>query len=77
MEKRKKMSINDREKLLKLVDQKISQREIGEYLERNQSTISRELRRTGMSRRIYYLATAQVDRNNKASLKGRKQKLFF
>ena len=76
MEKRKKMTINDREKLLKLVDQKISQREIGEYLGRNQSTISRELRRAGMSRSIYSLATAQVDRNNKASLKGRKQKLF-
>ncbi len=76
MKKHKKMNIKDREKLLKLVDQQISQREIGRQLEKNQSSISRELRRVGMNRTSYSLAEAQVDRNNKSSLKGRKQKLL-
>ena len=68
MKKHQKMTIKDREKLLKLVDQKLSQREIGRQLERNQSSISRELRRAGMNRSTYSLAEAQVDRNKKASL---------
>jgi len=75
MKKHQKMTIKDREKLLKLVDQKLSQREIGRQLERNQSSISRELRRAGMNRSTYSLAEAQVDRNKKASLKGRKRRL--
>ena len=75
MKKHQKMTIKDREKLLKLVDQKLSQREIGRQLERNQSSISRELRRAGMNRYTYSLAEAQVDRNKKASLKGRKRRL--
>ena len=76
MGKHNKMNIKDREKLLKLVDQHLSQRDIGECLGRNQSTISRELRRSGMTRITYSLAEAQVDRNLKASLKGRKRKLI-
>ena len=75
MKKHQKMTIKDREKLLKLVDQKLSQREIGRQLERNQSSISRELRRAGMNRSTYSLAEAQVDWNKKASLKGRKRRL--
>ncbi len=75
MKKHQKMTIKDREKLLKLVDQKLSQREIGRQLERNQSSISRELRRAGMNRSTYSLAEAQLDRNKKASLKGRKRSL--
>jgi len=75
MKKHIKMTIQDREKLLKLLDQKLSQREIGRQLARNQSNISRELRRAGMNRSIYSLAIAQVDRNMKASLKGRKRRL--
>lgn len=75
MKKHSKMTIKDRENLLKLVDQKLSQREIGRQLERNQSNISRELRRAGMNRAIYSIAIAQVDRNKKASLKGRKRRL--
>jgi IS30 family transposase len=38
--------------------------------------MSRELRRTGVNRSVYSLSQAQVDRNNKAALKGRKQKLI-
>ena len=77
MKKHQKMTIKDREKLLKLVDQKLSQREIGRQLERNQSSISRELRRAGMNRSTYSLAEAQVDRNKKASLNftGRQSRL--
>jgi len=75
MKNHNKLTIRDREDLLKLVDQKFSQREIGRQLERNQSTISRELRRAGMNRSVYSLAIAQVDRNKKASLIGRKRKL--
>lgn len=75
MKKHKKMTIKDREELLKLVDLALSQREIGNRLGRNQSTISRELRRAGMNRIVYSLSEAQVDRNKKASLKGRKRRL--
>ena len=59
MKKHQKMNIKDREKLLKLVDKKLSQREIGGQLERNQSSISRELRRALMSLSTYSLAEAR------------------
>jgi len=76
MNKHKKINIIEREQILKLSAQGKSEREIGAELGRNQSNISRELRRQGMNRCTYSIAVAQVDRNQKASLKGRKRKLI-
>jgi IS30 family transposase len=69
------ITINDREQILKLSAQGFSQREIGAAIGKNQSNISRELRRKKMNRLTYSIAVAQVDRNQRASLKGRDQKL--
>jgi len=71
----KKISYNEREQILKLSSQGKSQREIAEAIGKNQSNISRELRRNGMNRDTYSIVVAQVNHNQKASLKGRKKKL--
>lgn len=70
-----KINYNEREQILKLSSQGKSQREIAKAIGRNQSNISRELRRKGMNRNTYSVVVAQDDRNQKASLKGRKRKL--
>jgi IS30 family transposase len=75
MKKQTQLTMQDRELLLKLVAQGFSQRDIANKLGKNQSTISRELRRGGKNRNTYSIAVAQVDRNQKASLKGAQHKL--
>ncbi len=71
----KKISVTEREEIFLFVKEGRSIREIARFLQRSSSTISEELRRKGMTRETYSLAEAQVDRNIKASLKGRKSKL--
>lgn len=77
MKKCTQITFNDRELILKLSAQGFSQRRIGAAVGKNQSNISRELRREKMNRLTYSIAVAQVDRNQKASLKGRNQKLLM
>jgi IS30 family transposase len=77
MRKCTQITFNDREQILKLSAQGFSQRKIGMVVGKNQSNISRELRREKMNCLTYSIAVAQVDRNQKASLKGRKQKLLI
>ena len=77
MQKCTQITFNEREQILKLSTQGFSQREIGAAVGKNQSNISRELRRKKMNRLTYSIAVAQVDRNQKASLKGRNQKLLM
>lgn len=71
----KKLAFEDREVIFGLVKEGLGVREIARYLGRSPSTISAELNRNGMSIKTYSLSAAQVDRNVKASLKGRKSKL--
>ena len=73
--KHRKISVKEREEILILVKSGQTIRGIARYLERSPSSISEELRRNGMTRKTYSLAVAQVDRNVKASFKGRKTKL--
>jgi transposase, IS30 family len=75
MNKHVKISYKDREQILKLINQGDSIRQIAAKLGKHHSNISREIRRKGMNRDIYSMCTAQIDRNQKASLKGRKTKL--
>jgi transposase, IS30 family len=65
--KHKKLSLSERETISLLLKQGYSDREISRTLGRNPSTISRELRRKGMSRMNYTVGEAQVDRNIKAA----------
>lgn len=74
-ETHKKISIKEREIIFGLVKEGTSVRGIARFLDRSPSSISEELRRQGMTRKTYSLSEAQVDRNVKASLKGRKPKL--
>ena len=76
MKKHSKISFKEREQILILVNKEFSQRQIAKELGRNQSNISRELQRCGMNRNTYSIAEAQIDRNQKASFKGRKRKLL-
>lgn len=71
----KKLSIKEREQIFGFVKEGKSIREIARSLDRSPSSISEELRRNGMTKQTYSLAEAQVDRNIKASFKGRKAKL--
>jgi len=73
--KHKKLSVNEREQIFGLVKEGKSIREIAYFLGRSPSSISQELRRKGMTRKTYSLSEAQVDRNIKASRKGRQAKL--
>lgn len=73
--KHRKISLNDREQILKLISKGYSQREIAKQIGKNQSSISRELRRAGMVRNTYSISTAQVNHNQLSSLKGAKPKL--
>lgn len=75
MNKHRKICFKEREQILKLTSQGDSIRQIALKLGRHHSNISREIRRVGMNRSTYSLATAQVNRNQRASLKGRKPKL--
>ena len=74
-ENHKKISVNEREIIFGLVKEGTSVRGIARFLERSPSSISEELRRKGMTRKTYSLSEAQVDRNIKASLKGREPKI--
>lgn len=76
VKKHKKISVKEREEILGLVKEGLSGRDIARFLGRSPSSISEELRRDGMTRKTYSLAQAQVDRNIKASLKGRHGKLI-
>jgi transposase, IS30 family len=69
----KKISVKERETIFSLIKEGKTIREIARYLGRSPS--SEELRRKRMTRKTYSLSEAQVDRNIKASLKGRKSKL--
>jgi transposase, IS30 family len=73
--KHRKISVKEREQILILLKDGLTIRGIARYLERSPSSISEELRRKGMTRKTYSLSVAQVDRNIKASFKGRKTKL--
>lgn len=73
--KHKKISVKERELIFGFVKEGMSGREIARFLERSPSSISEELRRNKMTRNTYSLSKAQVDRNIKASHKGRKAKL--
>lgn len=73
--KHKKISVKEREKIFELVKEGNKVRKIAHYLGRSPSSISEELRRKRMTRETYSPSEAQVDRNIKASLKGRKSKL--
>ena len=53
MNNSKKNNYKEREQILKLSSQGKSQREIAEAIGKNQSNISRELRRHGMNRNTY------------------------
>lgn len=75
MKRSVKLTINEREEIFRLSTQNHSIREVGRRLNRDHSTISRELRRKGMSRRTYSIAEAQVDRNIKASRAGVAKKI--
>lgn len=75
MNKHNKLTLQEREEIARLVAQGHSGHDIAAQLNRSQPTISRELRRTGMSRDTYRSNIAQVDRNTKAALKGRKRKI--
>jgi transposase, IS30 family len=75
MNNHNKISFKDREQILKLINIGDSVRQIAVKLGKHPSSISREIHRSGMNRETYSLCTAQVDRNQKASLKGRKAKL--
>ena len=71
----KKITFKEREQIFGLIKQGSSIRGIARFLKRSPSSISLELRRKGMDRSTYSLSEAQVDRNIKASNKGRKRKL--
>ncbi len=75
MNKHTKITVIEREQILKLTSQGKSLRQIALQLGRDHSNISREVRRAGMNYKTYSLASAQVDRNQKAALKGRRSKL--
>lgn len=71
----KQISLIEREAILSLLKQGKQIREIARCLGRSPSSISAETRRVGMTRDNYSLSVAQVDRNIKASQKGKKAKL--
>jgi len=71
----KKITLIEREEILGLLKQGKKIREIARSLGRSPSSISNETRRNGMTRDNYSLSIAQVDRNVKASQKGRQTKL--
>lgn len=75
MTKLTQLTFKDRELILKLASQDFSQGYIAKEIGKHQSTVSRELNRLGMNKNTYCLAKAQVDRNQKASLRGRPPKL--
>lgn len=75
MSKWNQISCADREQILKLSALGYSQRYIAKSIGKNQSNISRELRRKDMNCNTYSIAEAQVDRNIKASNKGANSKL--
>jgi len=75
MKEHRKLTVNDREQVLRLSAERYTQQQIADATGFNQSTISRELRRDGMNQSTYSIAKAQVDRNIKASTTGRKLKL--
>lgn len=68
----KKITLIEREEILGLLKQGKSIRDIARSLGRSPSSISTETRRNGMTRDRYSLSVAQVDRNVKASQRGRK-----
>jgi transposase, IS30 family len=70
-----KLTLKEREEILRLSIEGLSIREIARRLCRHNSSISRELRRAGMNRKNYSLAVAQVDRNIKARQAGRRSKI--
>jgi transposase, IS30 family len=70
-----KLTLIEREEIFGLLKQGKSIREIAHSLGRSPSSISSETRRNGLTKESYCLSVAQVDRNVKASLKGRKRKL--
>ena len=76
MRKFTQITLKDRELIMKLSAQGHSQRTIAGIIGVNQSNISRELRRKKMDCQTYSLVEAQVNRNQMASLKGRKRKLL-
>jgi transposase, IS30 family len=65
----------EREKILVLLAQNKSSREIAKEIGRHHSSISREIQRNGMNRDNYSVTIAQVDRNICASKAGRKSKM--
>lgn len=71
----KKISLKEREQIFTLIKEGYGVRAIARFLTRSPSSISEELRRKKMTRQTYSLSIAQVDRNTKASLKGRRPKL--
>ena len=71
----KKISFSERKEIFSLLKENWTIRRIASHLGRSSSSISEEVRRSGMNRESYCLAKAQVDRNRKASLKGRHKKL--
>jgi transposase, IS30 family len=75
MEGYKHISLQERDEIAKLNAQGFSTHSIAERLGRSQPTISRELKRCVIQGRDYASSAAQVDRNIKASKKGRKKKL--
>jgi transposase, IS30 family len=72
----RKITCKEREEIFGLAKQGYTIRGIARCLGRSPSSISEELRRKGMNITTYTLSEAQVDRNIKASYKGRKRKLI-
>jgi transposase, IS30 family len=72
----KRLTLIDRELLLKLSVQFYTQSQMAEIIGCSQPAISREMRRYGMNRSTYSFAKAQVDRNIKVARNGRKKKLI-
>lgn len=71
----RKITLNEREQIFGLLKEGESIRGIAKCLGRSPSTLSEELRRNGMTRATYSISKAHVDRNIKASRKGRHPKL--